>query len=163
MKSGRGPLARVQAEKEQAIKIGEAAKLARADLTDGMSLEDAVQKEAPSLILGLSGRKGTITPAAVRAMADAHERPMVFPLSNPTSSCEITPEEVYQITGGKAIVATGSPLTRTSLTSASSAICTFTRPTRSRSASNSARESGSMSSCSTLTPSVRSSRQRQTR
>ena len=79
------------------------------DLPDGMSLEEAVRKEKPQLILGLSGRRGTISEGAIRAMADAHERPIVFPLSNPTSSCEITPQEAYEWTGGKAIVATGSP------------------------------------------------------
>ena len=82
---------------------------ARGDLADGMSLDDAVEVEKPELILGLSGRKGTITQQALQSMAKAHARPMVFPLSNPTSSCEITPAEVYAITAGKAIVATGSP------------------------------------------------------
>ena len=82
---------------------------ARADLADGMSLDDAVSAEKPELILGLSGRKGTITYSAIEAMAEAHERPMVFPLSNPTSACEITPAEVYELTRGRAIVATGSP------------------------------------------------------
>ena len=56
-----------------------------------------------------SQRRGTISDEAVRLMAKNHERPMVFPLSNPTSSCEITPAEVYSLTDGRAIVATGSP------------------------------------------------------
>jgi len=82
---------------------------ARSDLPDGMSLEDALAAEKPQLILGLSGRRGTISEAAIRTMAAAHERPIVFPLSNPTSSTELTPAEAYAWTDGKAIVATGSP------------------------------------------------------
>ena len=87
----------------------EAMVFARDDLPDGMGLVEGLAAEKPQLILGLSGRKGTITHEAIRVMAESHERPIVFPLSNPTSSCEITPEEVYQLTDGRAIVATGSP------------------------------------------------------
>ena len=79
------------------------------DLPDGMDITAAIEQEKPQLILGLSGRRGTIPEAAIRAMAAAHERPIVFPLSNPTSSCEITPAEAYSWTDGRAIVATGSP------------------------------------------------------
>lgn len=82
---------------------------ARSDLPDGMQIEELVTTANPELILGLSGVKGTITPKAVELMAELQERPMVFPLSNPTTSAEITPEEVYTITQGRAIVATGSP------------------------------------------------------
>ena len=82
---------------------------ARPDYPDGMGITEAIEQERPQLILGLSGRRGTIPEAAVRAMAAAHERPIVFPLSNPTSSTEITPEEAYTWTEGRAIVATGSP------------------------------------------------------
>jgi len=82
---------------------------AHPELSDGTSLEEAIAREQPELILGVSGRRGTISDEAVRLMAKNHERPMVFPLSNPTSSCEITPAEVYSLTDGRAIVATGSP------------------------------------------------------
>ena len=87
----------------------EVMEFARGDMADGTTLEAAVAKEQPQLILGLSGRRGTISEDAIRSMAAAHERPLVFPLSNPTSSTEITPAEAYQWTDGRAIVATGSP------------------------------------------------------
>mmetsp|Transcript_11185 Transcript_11185/g.35635 ORF Transcript_11185/g.35635 Transcript_11185/m.35635 type:complete len:597 (-) Transcript_11185:125-1915(-) len=82
---------------------------ARADLPDGMALEEVVEQAKPHLVLGLSGKRGTISEAAIRKMAAAVERPIVMPLSNPTSSCEITPEEAYEWSDGRAIVATGSP------------------------------------------------------
>jgi len=76
---------------------------------NGTSLEACCEQAPPELILGLSGKKGTISEAAIRSMAKAYAQPVVMPLSNPTSSAEVTPEEVYTWTDGRAIVATGSP------------------------------------------------------
>ena len=87
----------------------EQAAFARSDLTDGLSLDEAIGSIQPDLLLGVSGRKGTISEGAVRAMAAAKATPMVFPLSNPTSSAELTAEEAYEWSDGRAIVATGSP------------------------------------------------------
>lgn len=87
----------------------EVSSFVRADLADGISLEEGIAREQPELILGLSGCKGTISEQAIRSMAAVHERPMIFPLSNPTSQAEITPSEAYTWTDGRAIVATGSP------------------------------------------------------
>jgi len=78
-------------------------------MPDGLSLEECCKQVPPELILGLSGRKGTISEGAIRTMAAAHAQPIVMPLSNPTSATEITPEEAYTWTEGRAIVATGSP------------------------------------------------------
>uniref|UniRef100_A0A7S4B0Y2 Malic enzyme n=1 Tax=Chrysotila carterae TaxID=13221 RepID=A0A7S4B0Y2_CHRCT len=88
---------------------------ARGDMQDGMSLEAVIEEVRPELILGLSGRKGTISEAAIRAMAKYTSRPIVMPLSNPTSSAEISPEEAYMWSEGRAIVATGSPFPETEL------------------------------------------------
>jgi len=90
---------------------------ARSDLPDGLSLEDAMDQIKPELILGLSGKRGTISEQAIRSMASHTKRPIVMPLSNPTSSCEITPEEAYLWTDGRAIVATGSPFDAVTLPS----------------------------------------------
>ena len=83
---------------------------ARDDLPDKLTLEEVVAQAQPGMILGLSGVKGAITPKAVELMVTPSQpRPIVFPLSNPTSNAEISPEEVYRITNGGGIVATGSP------------------------------------------------------
>jgi len=49
------------------------------------------------------------TEDAIRAMAKNAERPVIFPLSNPTSKCEATPEDLLKWTDGKALIGTGSP------------------------------------------------------
>ena len=62
-----------------------------------------------TVLIGLSGQPGSFDEATIRAMAENTARPVIFPLSNPTSSIEVTPAQVFAWTGGKAIVATGSP------------------------------------------------------
>ena len=75
-------------------------------------LEATIRARRPTILVGTTGVAGTFTETVVRAMADAlraGERPVVLPLSNPTSVVEATPAEVLAWTGGRAIVATGSP------------------------------------------------------
>ena len=73
------------------------------------SLIETIHHAKPSALLGLSGQPRAFTEPVVRAMAEVSERPMIFPLSNPTSSCEALPEELIEWTDGRAIIATGSP------------------------------------------------------
>ncbi len=68
-----------------------------------------VQAVKPTMLLGASGEPGTFTEAIVREMGRHVERPVVFPMSNPTSKSEAKPADIVAWTDGRALVATGSP------------------------------------------------------
>ena len=70
---------------------------------------DVMMNAKPTTLIGVSGQQGTFTEEIVRAMAQTVERPVIFPLSNPTSRCEATPEDLMRWTDGRAIIGTGSP------------------------------------------------------
>jgi malic enzyme len=74
-----------------------------------VTLQETVLGAKPTILIGTSGTPGMFTEPVVRAMAALNERPMVFPLSNPTSKSECTAEQPIQWSDGRAIVATGSP------------------------------------------------------
>ncbi|MGB5696328.1 MAG: NAD-dependent malic enzyme [Polyangiales bacterium] len=76
---------------------------------DMPDLVETIRNAGATVLLGLSGQQGAFDEKAVRAMAENHEGPIIFPLSNPTSSAEATPIDIFRWTDGKAIVATGSP------------------------------------------------------
>jgi malate dehydrogenase (oxaloacetate-decarboxylating) len=72
-------------------------------------LEAVVEALRPTVLIGVSGEPGTFTRGAVRTMANHARRPVILPLSNPTSKSEATPEDLLAWTDGRALVATGSP------------------------------------------------------
>jgi malic enzyme len=72
-------------------------------------LAATVRALRPTVLVGTTGVAGAFTEAAVRAMADGCARPIVLPLSNPTSHAEAHPADVLRWSGGRALVATGSP------------------------------------------------------
>ena len=74
-----------------------------------ITLEEAIVHIRPTILIGVSATSGTFTESTVHRMASINERPMILPLSNPTSQSECTAEEAIRWTDGRAIVATGSP------------------------------------------------------
>ena len=74
-----------------------------------VDLLDLVNNIPISVLIGLSGVGGSFSEEMIRRMASNTERPVIFPLSNPTANTEALPEDIYRWTEGKAIVATGSP------------------------------------------------------
>ncbi|ODQ72042.1 malate dehydrogenase [Lipomyces starkeyi NRRL Y-11557] len=76
---------------------------------DTKSLSEIVKKVKPHVLIGCSTKPKAFNEAVLREMAKHVERPIVFPLSNPTRLHEATPAEIFKYTDGKALVATGSP------------------------------------------------------
>lgn len=74
-----------------------------------ISLLEVVQHVRPTILIGVSTQAGAFTEEIVRTMANYVERPVILPLSNPTSKSEAHPSDLILWTKGKAIIATGSP------------------------------------------------------
>ncbi len=73
------------------------------------SLEEVVTHGRPTILIGVSGQPGLFTEAIIKGMTRHSDAPIIFPLSNPVSRAEATPEDIVRWTNGKAIIATGSP------------------------------------------------------
>jgi malate dehydrogenase (oxaloacetate-decarboxylating) len=74
-----------------------------------IGLFDVVRNAHPTVLAGVSAQPGSFTEDIVREMARHTPRPVIFPLSNPTSCAEATPENLLRWTKGAALVGTGSP------------------------------------------------------
>ena len=73
------------------------------------SLLEVIHNAKPGVMLGVSGQAGLFTEEVVRTMYRHCERPIIMPLSNPTSRMEARPQDLVRWTDGQAIIATGSP------------------------------------------------------
>ena len=74
-----------------------------------ITLLETICNVKPTIVLGTSGTPGMFTKDVVQLMASINERPIIFPLSNPTSKSECTAQDAIEWSEGRAIVATGSP------------------------------------------------------
>lgn len=72
-------------------------------------LVDVVRQVRPTTLIGTSGQAGAFTREVIETMASQVDRPLILPLSNPTAQCEAAPSDLYEWTGGRALVAAGSP------------------------------------------------------
>jgi malate dehydrogenase (oxaloacetate-decarboxylating) len=75
-----------------------------------VGLLDAIKLTSPTLLVGCSTVFGAFTREVVEAMTASCERPMIFPLSNPTSRMEAMPADVLEWSNGRALITTGSPV-----------------------------------------------------
>lgn len=74
-----------------------------------MPLKEIVKKYKPTILLGVTAVGGLFTEDLIGEMATHVERPIIFPLSNPTTKAECTAEQAYEWTDGRCIFASGSP------------------------------------------------------
>lgn len=75
----------------------------------GMPLDQVVKKYKPTMLLGMTGVGGLFKEEIIREMAKHCDRPVIFPLSNPTIKAECTAEQAFEWTDGRCIFASGSP------------------------------------------------------
>ena len=93
---------------ELALSSAAVAALGLGDLLSS-GLTDVITQVKPTILIGTSGQPGAFTEPAIRAMASVAAAPLIWPLSNPTSCAEATPSDIFVWSGGRAVVATGSP------------------------------------------------------
>ncbi|HTF95815.1 MAG TPA: NAD-dependent malic enzyme [Cellvibrio sp.] len=74
-----------------------------------INLLDVISNVNPSVLIGVSGQAGLFSKTIVQTMQAGCERPIILPLSNPTSQAEAQPSDLLRWTSGKAMIATGSP------------------------------------------------------
>lgn len=79
------------------------------DTQQGFSLLDVMINAKPTVLIGVSGVPGLFSQEVIQTMHQHCKRPIIFPLSNPTSRVEGAPCDMLEWTNGEALVATGSP------------------------------------------------------
>ncbi|MGH3393050.1 MAG: NAD-dependent malic enzyme [Streptosporangiaceae bacterium] len=79
------------------------------EVGSGVGLAEVVRRVHPTILIGTSARTGAFSEAIVTEMAGHASRPVIMPMSNPTSLAEARPADLIRWTGGRALVAAGSP------------------------------------------------------
>jgi malate dehydrogenase (oxaloacetate-decarboxylating) len=94
-----------------AVRWPEMAALQQARAQSGIiALQTVVEKVHPTILIGTSTTHGAFTKEVVEAMSAGVSRPVIFPLSNPTSKIEAMPADIITWSKGRALVATGLPM-----------------------------------------------------
>jgi malate dehydrogenase (oxaloacetate-decarboxylating) len=75
------------------------------------NLQDVVENFKPTILIGVSGQPGLFNEKVIKTMYEHEKKPIILPLSNPTSQIEVHPQDALRWTDGNAIIATGSPFT----------------------------------------------------
>lgn len=81
----------------------------RVSSSESIGLLDVVNNVKPTVLIGVSGQAGLFNKTVIESMQAGCDRPIVLPLSNPTSQVEAQPVDILRWTSGKAMIATGSP------------------------------------------------------
>jgi len=101
----------VQIDPAAAVRWPEMAALQQARAQSGIiGLHTVVEKAQPTILIGTSTAHGAFTQDIVEAMSAAVSRPVIFPLSNPTSKIEALPADIITWSKGRALIATGLPI-----------------------------------------------------
>lgn len=81
----------------------------------GLPLIDVIKKYEPTILIGVTAVGGLFTKDIIKEMAARCDKPIIFPLSNPTTKAECTAEQAYEWTDGRCVFASGSPFGRVEL------------------------------------------------
>jgi malate dehydrogenase (oxaloacetate-decarboxylating) len=101
----------VEVDPSAAIRWPEMAALRQARAASGIvTLETVVEQVKPTILIGTSTAHGAFTQQVIETMSAGVERPVIFPISNPTSRIEAMPADIIAWSNGKALVATGLPM-----------------------------------------------------
>lgn len=76
---------------------------------NGLPLQQIVEKYKPTMLLGMTTVGGLFNRKLITTMNEHCEKPIIFPLSNPTTKAECTAEQAFEWTNGSCIFASGSP------------------------------------------------------
>lgn len=95
--------------KEQSASLSSEQEVFAREVDGGMPLDEVVKKYKATMLLGMTGVGGLFKENMIRNMAKNCERPVIFPLSNPTIKAECTADQAFEWTDGKCIFASGSP------------------------------------------------------
>jgi malate dehydrogenase (oxaloacetate-decarboxylating) len=101
----------VQIDPAAAVRWPEMAALQQARASSGIiGLQTVVEKVKPTILIGTSTAHGSFTKDVVEAMSAGVSRPVIFPISNPTSKIEAMPADMITWSKGRALIATGLPI-----------------------------------------------------